>query len=436
MEPYADQFEIHAIERSKGHSMARTDAIVLGAGIVGVSVALHLVKRGLAVALVDRGEPGRGTSYGNTGIIESNTLFPAAFPASLKSLIRIALKQAPEANYHASFLVRVAPWLLAFRRNSAPERLIATMRAMRPLFGRALAEHEALMAEAGASRYLRHTGWLKLYRSDRAFAGTARERAFAAELGLPVRVMDADAARALEPALAPVFRHAVFWEEAASVTNPLGLTRAYAARLAALGGVTVTGDARSLHQVSSRWRVETAQGPIDAEAAVVTLGPWAPDLLGPLGINLPLAVKRGYHRHFATGGNARLARPVLDADNGYCLAPMEQGIRITTGAEFAARDAAPTPVQLNRVLPAARDLFPLGDAVEDKPWIGARPCFADSRPVIGRAPGQFGLWLAYGHGHSGLTLGPVTGRLVAELMTGATPFCDPTPYGAERFATA
>jgi D-amino-acid dehydrogenase len=421
---------------SEGYAMARTDAIVLGAGIVGVSVALHLVKRGLAVTLVDRGEPGRGTSYGNAGIIEANTLFPAAFPASLKSLIRIALKRAPEANYHASFLARVMPWLLAFRRNSTPKHLIATMRAMRPLFASALAEHEALAKEARAGHYLRHTGWLKLYRSDRSFAATSRERAFAAELGMPVRAMDADAARSLEPALAPVFRHAVFWQEAASVTNPLAVTRAYAARLAALGGVTVTGDARSLHQVSSRWRVETAQGPIDAEAVVVTLGPWAPDLLGPLGINLPLAVKRGYHRHFSLRSNASLGRPVLDADNGYCLAPMEQGIRITTGAEFAARDAAPTPVQLNRVLPTARDLFPLGDAVDDKPWIGARPCFADSRPVIGRAPGHAGMWLAFGHGHSGLTLGPVTGRLIAEMMTGAIPFCDPTPYGAERFASS
>ena len=415
--------------------MARTDAIVLGAGIVGVSVALHLVKRGLAVALVDRGEPGQGTSYGNTGIIEANTLFPAAFPASLKSLIRIALKRAPEANYHAGFLPQVAPWLLEFRRNSAPERLIATMRVMRPLFGRAIAEHQTLMAEAGAGRYLRHTGWLKLYRSDRSFAGTARERALAAELGLPVRALDVDAARALEPALAPVFRHAVFWEEAASLSNPLAVTRAYAARFAALGGVTVTGDARSLHPVGAKWRVETAQGPIDAEAAVVTLGPWAPDLLAPLGIKLPLAVKRGYHRHFRPLGNASLARPILDADNGYCIAPMEQGIRITTGAEFAPRDAVPTPVQLDRVLPAARHLFPLGDAVEDKPWLGARPCFADSRPVLGRAPGRPGLWLAYGHGHSGLTLGPVTGRLIAEMITGATPFCDPAPYGAERFAS-
>jgi D-amino-acid dehydrogenase len=413
--------------------MARTDAMVLGAGIVGVSTALHLVKRGLAVTLIDRSEPGQGTSFGNAGIIEGNTLFPAAFPASLASLVRIGLKRAPEANYHLTFLARVAPWLLAFRRNSSPAHVAAFMHAMRPLFDCAVVEHEILMAEANARRYLRHTGWLKLYRSDRSFVGTARERAIAAEFGMPIEVMDVEAAQALEPALAPVFRHAVFWEDAASVTNPLAVTRAYAARFVALGGVTVTGDARSLHRQGTKWRVETAEGPVDADAAVVTLGPWAPDLLGPLGINLPLAVKRGYHRHFTPRGNASLARPILDVDNGYCLAPMEQGIRLTTGVEFAPRDAPPTPVQLNRVLPAARRLFPLDKAVEDKPWLGARPCFPDSRPVVGRAPGQSGLWLSYGHAHWGLTLGPATGRLIAEMMTGAAPFCDPAPYAAERF---
>jgi D-amino-acid dehydrogenase len=414
--------------------MARSDAIVLGAGIVGVAVALHLAKRRLSVALVDRGDPGLATSYGNAGIIEGNTLFPAAFPASLGALLRIAFKQASEANYHFAHFAQVAPWLLAFRRNSAPDRLIATMQAMRPLFARAIAEHEALMAEAGATQYLRHFGWLKLYRSDRGFAATARERAIGAELGLPLRALDTEAARALEPSLAPVFRHAVFWEKAASVSDPLGVTRAYAAHFAALGGVVVKGDAIGLHRSGPLWRVETAQGPIDAEAAVVALGPWAPDLLKRHGIALPFAVKRGYHRHFRPRGNAGLTRPILDAEIGYCLAPMEQGIRLTTGVEFAARDAPPTPVQLERVTPAATALFPLGDPVEVKPWMGARPCFADSRPVIGRAPGQAGLWLACGHGHSGLTLGPATGRLLAEMMTDATPFCDPAPYGAERFA--
>jgi D-amino-acid dehydrogenase len=413
-------------------SVAHTDVIVLGAGIVGTSCAVHLAKRGLSVALIERGGVGEGTSYGNTGIITGETLFPPAFP-DWRALLRVALKRSPQVNYHLGSLPRLAPWLAAFAAASQPLRLIETARVMRPLFARAVAEHETLAVEAGAERYLSRGGWLKLYRSDEAFAAQARELELAASYGLDAVPLDRDGALALEPALAGVFRRAVHWTAAVSVSNPLALTRAYAARFAALGGVALSGNARTLHRADGHWRVETEAGPLDAGDVLLALGPWASDVLDPLGVRLPLAVKRGYHRHFRPRGNAALSRPVLDAENGYCLAPMEQGIRLTTGVEFAARDAPPTPVQFARLLPAARQLFPLGEPAEAKTWLGARPCFPDSRPVIGSAPGQRGLWLAFGHAHWGLTLGPSTGRLIAELMTGATPFCDPQPYAAERF---
>ena len=413
--------------------MARTDAVVLGAGIVGTSIALHLAKRGLSVALVDRGAPGEGTSYGNAGVIEANTLLPHPFPTSFGAILNVAFKRATEANYHLSFLPHIAPWLLEYRANSTIERRIRYANLMRPLFALALSEHEALMLESGATRYLRKEGWLKVYRSKASFDATARERALAAEFGLPHETLDRDGALHLEPALAPQFVNGIFWKSSASVTNPLALTRAYIARFTALGGVVLTGDARTLHRANDRWRVETDEGPVDSREAVVALGPWATDLLKPMEVDLPLEVKRGYHLHFRPRGNAGLTRPVVDADLGYCVAPMEQGLRLTTGAEFADRDAPPTPVQFGRLLRQARALFPLGDQVEAQPWMGSRPCFADSMPVIGRAPGKPDLWLAYGHAHWGLTLGPVTGRLVAEMMTGATPFCDPTPYAAERF---
>ena len=385
--------------------MAHTDTIVLGAGIVGTSIALHLAKRGLSVALIDRGGAGEGTSYGNAGIIEGNTIFPPAFPADWASLARIAFKRAPEANYHLSYVPRIAPWLAAFRAASRPSRLIETAQAMRPLFARAVAEHNTLVAEAGAARHLSRRGWLKLYRTDQAFAALSPELELAANLGITSVPLDREGALALEPALSGVFRHAVHWPGAVHVNNPLALTRAYAARFAALGGVMLVGDARTLHRAHPHWRVDTAAGPLDASDVVVALGPWAGDLLAPLGIKLPLAVKRGYHRHFRPQGNAALSRPVLDAERGYVLAPMEQGVRLTTG----------------------------GEPVEAQPWLGARPCFPDSRPVISRVPRLRGLWLAIGHAHWGLTLGPATGRLVAELMTGATPFCDPRPYSVERF---
>lgn len=414
--------------------MARVDAIVLGAGIVGVSVALQLARRGMAVALVDRAPPGEATSYGNAGIIEGNTLLPPAFPSDFGALLRIALKRAPEANYHLGFLPRVVPWLLAFRAASQPERLVETARLSRPFLSQAVAEHETLLAEAGGARYLRKTGWLKVYRSDKTVRGLAREFELAREFGLPLDMLDTGGVRALEPSLNPVFERAVFWPQAASISNPLGVTQAYLALFIRRGGVVLKGDARSLHRNGARWRVETDEGAIDGDHAVVALGPWADELLPQFGIRLPFAVKRGYHRHFKAQGNASLGRPVLDADAGYVITPMEQGIRMTTGAEFAARDARPTPVQFDRVMPKARELFPLGERADDKTWLGARPCLPDSRAAIGRAPGQAGLWLAVGHAHWGLTLGPVTGRLIADLMSGDTPFVDPAPYRPERFS--
>ena len=430
-----DHLPAHARKLDRWRSfLTHTDVMVLGAGIVGTSVAVHLAKRGLSVALLDRQRVGEGTSYGNAGIIEGNTIFPPAFPSNFVELAQIALKRSPVVNYHAWHLFRIAPWLNAFRIASHPAQLNETVRVMRPLFARAVAEHEIIAAEAGAERYFNRRGWLKLYRTDRAFAALAAEFDFAAHLGIANVPLDRSGARALEPALGGGFRHAVHWTGAVGVTNPLALTRAYAARSVALGGILLTGDARTLHRTGSYWRVDTESGPLDADEAVLALGPWAPDVLNLLGMKFPLAVKRGYHCHFRPEARASLSRPVLDAENGYVLAPMEQGIRLTTGVEFAPRDAPPTPVQLDRVLPAAQKLFPLGERVEPTPWLGARPCFADSRPIISPAPGHGGLWLAFGHAHWGLTLGPVTGRLVAEMVSGATPFCDPKPFSADRFA--
>jgi D-amino-acid dehydrogenase len=348
-------------------------------------------------------------------------------------MLRVALKLAPEANYHLGALPRLAPWLWAYFQNSSPARLEETARALRPLMARSVAEHEALMAESDALRYLRKDGWISIYRTEKAFRAMDPQLTLGTELGVRAVPLDPDGTLALEPSLAPVFEKAIHWPDIASVSNPLKVTQAYAARFTALGGLILQGDARSLHRNGDRWRVETNEGGVDAPEAVVAMGPWSQEVLDPLGVRLPLAVKRGYHRHYKPRGNATLKRPIVDTERGYALAPMEQGLRLTTGAEFADRDAPPTPVQFDRLLSDAKKLAPIGEPVEVEPWKGARPCLPDMRPVIGRAPGQPGLWLDYGHNHFGLTLGPVTGRLLAEMVTGQTPLCDPKPLAAERF---
>jgi len=218
------------------------------------------------------------------------------------------------------------------------------------------------------------------------------------------------------------------------VPDPGGLAKAYAALFKRKGGRFFVGDARTLEQVAGGWRVGGADGAAAAREAVVALGPWSDLVFRPLGYPIPLAVKRGYHLHLEPRGNAVLHHPLLDSDLGYMLAPMNRGIRLTTGVEFARRDRPPTPIQLKRALPRARELFPLGDALDANPWMGARPCLPDMLPVIGRAPRHAGLWFDFGHQHHGLTLGPATGRLLAEMMTGETPFADPRPFAVERFS--
>ena len=155
------------------------------------------------------------------------------------------------------------------------------------------------------------------------------------------------------------------------------------------------------------------------------------------GYRPPLFGKRGYHMHYGMLGNAVLNHPLLDMESGFLLTPMRTGIRLTTGAEFARPGARATPVQLDRAEPVARRVLPLGARVDAAPWMGVRPCMPDMVPVIGPAPARgddsVGLWCAFGHGHQGLTLGPTTGRLLAEMMDGAMPFVDPAPYAPDRF---
>src|SRR5258708_9098452 len=283
--------------------MARVDAIVLGAGIVGTAVALHLAKRGMSVALVDKRGPGEETSYGNTGVIVGASVFPTAFPRSLKKLIEVALKRAPEANYHWGDLMKIAPWLWSYYRFSTLERLKDSAVKLRPLMAGSVAEHEALMTESDALKYLRKTGWMTLYRSDAAYQAMKPQLEFGAQIGVAAQELDTAGALALEPNLSPVFRHALMWGDVASLSNPLAVTRAYAKRFRALGGVLVNGDARSLHRADGRWRVDTGNGPVDSAEAVICLRPSAPDVLEPLRVKLALRVKLCYHPHFHAYGS-------------------------------------------------------------------------------------------------------------------------------------
>jgi len=411
------------------------DVLVLGAGMVGVSAALHLQARGREVVLVDKhGVAGEETSFGNAGLIERASVFPYIFPRDLPALLRYVSNRSPEAHYHLSALPRVVPWLFRYFLQSAPGPALRSINAALPLIERSVSEHEALMRDAGVLDLLRRTGWMKIFRSEKSLEEGLADVERMKPYGLNIDILNPRDLADREPNLMGTFAGALHMLDTCFVPDPGALAKAYATLFVSRGGHFLAGDAKTVAESPQGWSVHTGDGVITAKEAVVALGPWSDDITRPLGYRIPLGIKRGYHRHFKAKGNAVLRHPVFDADGGYVLTPMLRGIRLTTGAEFADRDAPATPVQLRRTEETARHFFPLGEPLDPQAWMGRRPCLPDMLPIIGRGGRHKGLWFDFGHQHHGFTLGPASGRLLAEMMTGEPPFTDPKPYEAARFA--
>lgn len=413
------------------------DVVVLGAGIVGVCTALHLQQRGLRVTLLDRDEPGQGTSFGNAGLIERASVVPYSFPQSPAALLRYATNTQCDVHFQWRALPGMAAWLWKYWRESAPKPLEKAAADMLPLVERCVSEHAPLIEAARLSHLVRQGGWIDIYRYPAAFEqAAAQARSLMQTHGLQAQILDGAALVKQESGFAPQARMAggIHWQDPWAVASPGDLVKGYARLFAERGGQWLRAEARRIQPQGDGWQLETDSSSFSTRQIVVALGPDALQIIQPLGYSLPLVHKRGYHLHFKVTGNTPAPEhPLCDSQAGFVLAGMTQGVRLTTGVDLSLPDAPPNPVQLQHAERIARQYWALGQAVESEPWMGRRPCTPDMRPVIGQAPHHRGLWFNFGHAHHGLTLGPVCGRLLAEMMTGATPLTNPAPYAAQRF---
>lgn len=407
--------------------------LVLGAGMVGVSCALALQKRGFKVALIDRREPGRETSYGNAGVISRSSILPLNNPGLWKNLPRYLSNRHAAVRYRLGHLLHNPGWILGFLGEARASRLAPRVAALDGLAALALPLHKRLMAEAGIAWRLRDNGFLELWRSEAGAAAAEARRAWLEDHGVRTQKLDRQALSALEPGLNPIFATALLHQDSASVDWPGAVVEAYAGLFAARGGTILRDEVTGLSRLGEGWRATGRSGQYDADLAVVALGPWSADLLAPLGLEVPLNVERGYHRHYKPAQGRFLNRPIYDVEAAYMLAPMERGLRLTSGVELADRDAPDDHAQIEQVLPRAREAFPLAEAADDVTWRGARPTLPDSLPMIGEAPRNPGLWLAFGNQHIGFSTGPVTGEVLAALVCGETPPADPAPFRPERY---
>lgn len=412
--------------------MAGKSAVVLGAGMVGVCTALHLQKSGYQVTLVDRKLPGMETSYGNAGLINRGSVFPLSLSDITRHLSGALLKNHPNVHVYLSQLPHYWRWLYYLLIRNSRSRYEASVKGLDSLFRHAVEEHRKLLELSDSTDLMLEKGWLRLYREEHSFQAAQDQRDYYDRLGIRYDIFDPEGISDLEPDITSGFRKGVLIRDTASFLDPFEVVNRYAKTFQSLGGQFCQVSVQSIVPAGDGYKVETHGENIRSRIVVLALGPWSGELYEKLGYRFPMAAERGYHQHFQPSDAFQLIRPIHDVEGGYVMSPMKNGLRLTTGIELSARDAAPASKQLYQAAHNAHAMFSLGNP-EGEVWIGNRPSMPDGLPVIGEAPRHPGLWFAFGHGHAGVGMGAITGRLISELISETKPVVDVSLFSPKRF---
>jgi D-amino-acid dehydrogenase len=393
----------------------RASVAVIGAGIVGSTIALALVKAGCDVTLVDRDEPGRGCSFGNSGAISPSSVVPLAMPGVVASVPKMLLDPESPLRLPLSYLPRAIPWLLRFIASAKPERVAASAQSLHALHANAVEQHVALAREVGVPELVLQRGHLHLYPDDETLAKDAGGWRMRREHGFVYETLDRAGIDALEPAVDRRYRIGIFLADHATVVNPFRYVQAIARAAVARGVHVQRAEVRSLQpRADGAWEIATNDGTLRADRVVVAAGAWSRALLDPLTVRVSLESQRGYHLQFR--GPSPVSRTVVLADRKVFATPMEDGLRFGGTVEIGGIKAPPDPRRAESLRKLAHATFAgLSDAGATT-WMGHRPCMPDSVPIVGAAPHRPGLFLALGHGHLGLTDSPGTAQRIAAAM--------------------
>ena len=407
------------------------NVVVVGAGIVGLCAAWHLVKRGAKVTLIDREGPGRGCSFGNSASLSSGSVAPLAMPGVVKSAPRMLLDPASPLRVAPGYWLKAAPWLVRFVAASRPARVREISNALAALLRPAIEHHARLLREIEAMDLLRLDGQLVVYRSVEHLAKDNAVWELRRRHGYEVHVMDRAGILTLEPAVGPAYTVGVYLPDQAMVANPYRYCEELARALKDRGAAIVRDDVRAIEIDPLGVRLSDRR--VAADKVVVAAGAWSAELLRPLGLAIPLESQRGYHITLE-GTGVEIRRPVVPADRKVFITPQESGLRVGGTVEFAGLEAPPNQARADLLLEDLAAVFPQARLAGPRSdWMGHRPCLPDSLPVIGESPAHRGLWLAFGHGHLGLTGAAVTGDVLARAMYGEPPGLDLAPFSVARF---
>jgi glycine/D-amino acid oxidase-like deaminating enzyme len=409
--------------------------VVVGAGIIGVCTAWHLLRRGADVTLIDRDEPGRGCSYGNAGALSFGSVAPLAMPGVLRDALTMLFDPAAPLRIPLSYLPKAAPWLRQFVRAAHPDDVQRISRALSLLLATSIEKHVEILDEAGATDIVRLTGQLYLYPNETWLRKDAMSWQLRKDYGLRIERLNRDGILALEPEVGPDYPIGMFTPDQGMSFNPYRHVTAVASDFVRRGGKVVRDRVAAIeidgHRVKS---VRGENASYACDHAVVCAGAWSAQLLRGLGYGLPLESQRGYHVTIASPG-ITISRPVVAADRKVFLTPMEDGLRAAGTVEFGGLERAPNRKRAEYLVRDMARVFPRARIPSDWSfWMGHRPCLPDSLPVLGPSRHR-GLWFNFGHGHLGLTMSAVSGDIIARAVGGEPSNIDLAPFSFARFGS-
>ena len=410
-----------------------SDTAVVGAGIVGVACALHLQRTGQRVVLVDREGPAAGTSFGNAGVLARAAVVPVATPGILLRAPAMLFGRDGPLFLKWSYLPKLMPWLWAYLGCSRRRQVEHIARHLAPLLRDSLAEHLLLAEGTPAGRWIRPSPYLYVYKDRQAFDADAFGWNLRREHDLHWEVIDAGRLRELVPALSSDYRCGVLLDEHGFIASPGAYVHDLAEAFCAGGGTLLKAEVKRIRPDESGVRLQTDGESISAGRVVVATGAWSGPLAAGLGTPTPLESERGYHVELAEPSVCP-SIPIFDAARKCVLTPMDGGLRVAGVVELGGLTAPPSQGPIELLLRGARALLPGLEYSERSEWLGHRPSLPDSLPVLGQSPVHKNVFFAYGHQHVGLTAGPKSGRLIAQLVSGSQPDVDLTAYRADRFA--
>ena len=407
--------------------------VIIGAGVIGAASALALQADGSDVVLIDRKAPCAGASFGNAGVIVNGSCVPTAMPGILFDVVRMLGQTLPPLSIRPTYFHKILPWLLRFIWQSRTAAVKHNATHLHALSEHAVTSWQRLVGTSTLSCLLEETGWLKVYESEKTFAATSKARKLMDETGSKYEVLSAAEILDLEPALAPIFNFGLYQKDCLRIVSPKRLVQGMVDLLLSRGGAFTQFAVEHIQLESEKVSLTGPTGILNADKVVVAAGAWSRSLARQLGDDVPLDTERGYHLMLPASTPSLLNGPVMNGESSFVLSPMEDGLRLTSQVEFGGLCADPDYARVRSLLPVAKRMLPGLDAREESVWMGFRPSLPDSLPVLGFSSKSNRVLYAFGHQHLGMTLGAISGSVVADLVAGRKPIMDVSPYNPQRF---